>query len=217
MNLQLHNSRNTIALLTGLACLCSAFARAQSNTPPAPRAIVNRAPPVGLKPSTPLPGYRLAVGQPFNTRRTLGLPVRRPAPTTPLTPARPSTKPVTNTPPQRPANQPVGQVYIRGIPYQDHSANTRLSTATIQGGQSFRIESTTLPLDGQIRVTMQDVNRGNGFGVTAFQLTNVRRSGNTLIVQAPNLPLLKNRTYHIAVFVYGATNRTANAGRLTIR
>lgn len=162
---------------------------------PAPR-------PVGRSPNPPL-------------RRPTPPPMRRvpaPRPTVPTT-----NPPPTSRPTPRPTTAPIGTTSIRGILYQDHSGNTRLSTSSVQGGQTFRIETSTMNLNGQIRVTMQDVNRGNGFGVTAFRLTNVRRSGNALIVQAPNIPQLKNRTYHIAVFSYGNGNQTANAGRLTIR
>lgn len=160
------------------------------------------------------PPFRLGTRTPIQLRTP-----RRPLPTRPGTVlGRPTINP---TPPARPVRPtslpPVGRVVIRGIWYEDHSAGTRLAQSTVRGGAFFRINSSTMVYDGQIRVTMQDVTRGNGFGVTAFRLTNVRRSGNSLIVQAPNLPLLKNRTYHIAVFVYGTKNRTANAGRLTIQ
>jgi len=199
MTLTIQNYRISIALLLGLASLTGASAQTPTRT-------LNAA-------GTPALRYGLPPGRTFSTRGTFGIPVRQPVPARTPRPTPPPSTP----PPRPPASQPVGQVFIRGLPYEDHSANTRLGSSTVQAGQSFRIESTSLPLDGQIRVTMQDVNRGNGFGVTAYQLTNVRRAGNALIVQAPNLPVLTNRTYHIAVFVYGSTNRTANAGRLTIR
>ena len=164
--------------------------------------------------------YRINTPTPFNLRtpRLLPQPAPRqlprmiPQPQPPAPRTRPVAPPTTNRVP--PA---VGSVNIRGIMYEDHSAGTSLAQGSVQGGAFFTINSSTMVYDGQIRVTMQDVNRGNGFGVTAFRLTNVRRSGNSLIVQAPNIPALRGRTYHIAVFVYGARNRTADAGRLTIQ
>ncbi len=108
-------------------------------------------------------------------------------------------------------------VTIRGLRYDDYSGNTRLSTTRVNGGGFFQIVSNCLHYDGRIVVTLQDVTRGGGFGVTVFQLTNVSTSGNVLTAQAPNLAIYRNRTYHVAVFVFGQPWKTANPGQLTIQ
>ena len=120
-------------------------------------------------------------------------------------------------PPPGPSCQPLPSVYIRGLKYEDYSGNTRLSTTRVNPGGFFQIQSSCLRYDGRVVVTLQDVNRGNGFGVTVFQLTNVTTNGNVLTAQAPNLPILRNRTYHVAVFVYGQPWKTANPGQLSIQ
>jgi hypothetical protein len=131
---------------------------------------------------------------------------------------RPIVRPVGPTLLFPPACQRPTPVYIRNLLYNDYSSSTRLSFTSVATGGFFQITSNCLPLNGQVVVTLQDVNRGPGFGVTAFRLTNVRVSGNTLTAQAPALPLFRNRTYHVAVFVYGQQPwNTANPGQITIR
>lgn len=121
-------------------------------------------------------------------------------------------------PPSAPACQPVPSVYIRNLRYDDYSGYTSLSTTSVAPGGFFQIRTNCLPFNGQVVVTLQDVNRGPGFGVTAFRLTNVSVSGNVVTAQAPNLPILRNRTYQVALFVYGPQPwKTANPGRITIR
>ena len=114
------------------------------------------------------------------------------------------------------------RTFIRGIPYVDHSRSTRLSQNTVGLGGRFQITSRTLRFSGRqsIRVTLQDVRRGNGFGVTAFQLRNVRRlNASTLSAQAPAHLSFANRRFHVAVFVYerGRANQHASAGTLMIQ
>lgn len=121
-------------------------------------------------------------------------------------------------PPPAPACKTVPSVYIRNIRYDDYSSYTSLSTTSVAPGGFFRIRTNCLPLNGQIVVTLQDVNRGPGFGVTAFRLTNVSVSGNVVTAQAPGLPIYQNRTYHVALFVYGQQPwKTANPGQITVR
>jgi hypothetical protein len=117
----------------------------------------------------------------------------------------------------QPACQQPSSVYIRNLRYDDYTRMTRLSTTSVAPGGFFQIVSNCLPIDGQIIVTLQDVSRGPGFGVTAFRLTNVRVNNGSITAQAPNLPIFRNRTYHVAVFVYGQPWKTANPGQLTIR
>lgn len=129
----------------------------------------------------------------------------------------PLRRPVNPTLPPRPVCRPT-QVYIRNLLYNDYSRYTSLPVTTVNPGGFFRIVTNCLPLNGQVVVTLQDVSRGSGFGVTAFRLTNVRVNGNVVTAQAPNLPLFRNRTYQVAVFVYGQQPwKTANPGQLTIR
>ena len=163
-----------------------------------------------------------------NTNYTLRIssyspkPAPRPVLNRPVTP-RPSPRPVVTRPATpRPNPRPrVGTTVIRGIRYQDHSAGTSLSPSTTSVSGSFSISSSTLNFNtrGTLKVVLQDVARpGNSFGVTAFQLRNVRRVGNRLIVQGPGLPLFRNRTFHVSVFIYtGSQNLHANAGRITFR
>ncbi len=110
-------------------------------------------------------------------------------------------------------------VFIRGLRYQDYSCYTSLSTATVAPGGFFQIlQSPGSPLvyDGPVVVTIQDVNQSGGFGFTAFRLTNVTLSGNTLTAQAPSLSLFQGRTYNVAVFIFGQPWKTASAGQITI-
>ena len=121
-------------------------------------------------------------------------------------------------PPPRPsACQPVS-VTIRNLRYDDYSRYTRLSTTSINAGGYFQIRSNCLQYNGPVVVTLQDVSRGSGPGVTAFRLTNVSVNGSVLTAQGPTLSLFRNRTYHVAVFVYGQRPwKTANPGQITIR
>ncbi|MBK9295228.1 MAG: hypothetical protein IPM57_12455 [Oligoflexia bacterium] len=108
-----------------------------------------------------------------------------------------------------PALQPVGQIYIRNIRYNDHSRNSWMSPHQLVGGQFVTIGINSLNLQQisrthQIRVVIQDVNRPpNSFGVTVFQLVNVRVVGNTLVAQTPPYPILRNKSYHLTVFALG--------------
>lgn len=130
---------------------------------------------------------------------------------------RPITRPGNLVTFPTPACQAPTPVFIRNLRYDDYSRSTRLSASAVAPGGFFQITSNCLPLNGQVIVTLQDVNRGPGFGVTAFQLTNVRVSGSTVTAQAPNLPLFRNRTYQVAVFVFGQQPwKTANPGVITI-
>lgn len=125
---------------------------------------------------------------------------------------------LSSPPPLSPACQPVPSIYIRNIRYDDYSRYTSLSTTSVAPGGFFRIQTNCLQFNGQIVVTLQDVSRGPGFGVTAFRLTNVSVSGNLVTAQVPNLPIFQNRTYHVALFVYGPQPwKTANPGQITIR
>lgn len=126
--------------------------------------------------------------------------------------------PPPGAPAPAPACQPVPSVYIRNLRYDDYSRYASLSPKSVTPGGFFQIQINCLPLNRQIVVTLQDVNRGPGFGVTAFRLTNVSVSGNVVTAQAPNLPIYQNRTYHVALFVYGQQPwKTANPGQITIR
>jgi hypothetical protein len=118
---------------------------------------------------------------------------------------------------QPPACQSVPTVYIRNLKYDDYSRYTRMSTTSLAPGGFLQINTSCMAFDGRIVVTLQDVNRGPGFGVTAFQLTNVRVNGNTVIAQVPNHPIFRNRTFHVAIFVYGRPWKTANPGQFSIR
>lgn len=116
-----------------------------------------------------------------------------------------------------PACQAPTPVFIRNLRYNDYSNSTTLLGTGIAPGGLIRITSRCMPLNGQVVVTLQDVTRGPGFGVTAFRLTNVSVSGNTIIAQAPALPLFRNRSYQVAVFVFGPQpGSTANPGRIVI-
>ena len=109
------------------------------------------------------------------------------------------------------------QVFIRGIKYDDYSRYTRLSANTVRPGAFFQISTSCMPLGGQLVLTLQDANNTTGLGVTAFRLTNVRVSGNTVIAQAPNLPLFRNRHYNVGLFVYGAgLQKSASPGYIRI-
>jgi hypothetical protein len=121
--------------------------------------------------------------------------------------------------------RPVTDTYIRGIHYKDHSQNASLAPNSIQGGSWFTISVRSLFFSapaGQpmrdIRVILQDVATPNPtFGVTAFRLTNITPQGTTLQAFVPNYYQLKNRTYYVTVFSYGALpNHYAYAGTLTV-
>jgi hypothetical protein len=111
----------------------------------------------------------------------------------------------------------VSPVYIRNLRYDDYSPYARLTSTNVPLGGFIQISTSCLRFDGRVIVTLQDTARGNGFGVTAFQLTNVRVNGNVVIAQLPTQALFGNRSFHVAVFVYGTPWKTANAGTVAIR
>ena len=130
-----------------------------------------------------------------------------------INPPNPPRKPIVITP----IPTPVPKIYIRGIPYNDYSATTTLSPSSVSLGQYFTITTSNFPWNsgGTLKVFMQDVTRGNGYGVTGFQLRNVRRQGNRLTVQAPRHQTFKNRSFYVTVFHYpGTTNNYASAGTI---
>lgn len=126
-----------------------------------------------------------------------------------------------------PKLEPVGEVVIRGIRYQDHSRNTSMSTHSVQGGGFFTIVTRSLFFQGvpgseryDIRVILQDTAAppNSSGGVTAYRLTNVRAQGQVLTVQAPNHPVLRGRSYHVTVFLIGPQPmHYAYAGVLEVR
>jgi hypothetical protein len=118
--------------------------------------------------------------------------------------------------PQAPSCQ-VSPVSIRNLQYLDYTPYATLSPTTVAPGGFIRIATQCLPFDGQVIVTLQDVTRGNGFGVTAFRLTNVSVNGNVVTAQVPNLPLFRNRSYHVGLFVFGNPWKTANPGVVTVQ
>ncbi len=206
-------------------------------------------PPAGkvYTPSTPIIKYPVPTPTPPRSLRPIQTPTPTPTPPRNLRPIQPPTptpapprnlrpiQPPTPTPapprslrpiqtptpaPAPPRSAPVTKTHIRGIPYDDHSANTSLRQGTVSLGQFFTITTTSFPWNtpGTIKVVMQDVTRGSGYGVTVFQLRNVRRQGNSLIVQAPAHQIYKNRSYYITVFHYpGSVNNYASAGTLRIQ
>ena len=112
----------------------------------------------------------------------------------------------------------VPNVYIRNLQYADYTRYSRLSTNTAALGGYVQISTQCLPFDGQIVVTLQDANRPiNASGVTAFRLTNVTRSGGVVTAQMPNLAMFRNRTFYVALFVYGQPWKTASPGAVTIQ
>jgi len=93
-----------------------------------------------------------------------------------------------------------------------------LSPTTVGLGGYIRISTRCLQYDGQVVVTLQDVNRpSTGGGVTVFRLTNVTYSGNTVMAQVPTLPMFRNRSFYVAVFVYGPRWKTTSPGAITIQ
>ena len=112
----------------------------------------------------------------------------------------------------------VSSVYIRNLKYDDYTRYSRLSTKTVGLGGYVQISTQCMPFDGQITVTLQDVNRPvNASGVTAFRLTNISRSGGVVTVQMPTHASFRNRTFHVGLFVYGQPWKTANPGAITIQ
>lgn len=126
----------------------------------------------------------------------------------------------------RPVIYPVGKINTRGIVYNDHSRNTTLSSQRVAGGGFFTISTRSLFYSGvpgsnryDVRVVLQDANHppNSSGGVTVYRLTNVQRNGTVLRVQAPNIPVLRNRTYHVTVFLIGPQPmHYAYAGTLTV-
>lgn len=127
------------------------------------------------------------------------------------------------TPIPRPAPTPappqIGKIVIRGIPYNNHSNYTTMSTNRVLLGDYFNINSRTLNFNpGTVKVVLQEVNRGGGFGHTVYELRGINRYGNSLQVQAPWLQLFKGRTFYVSVFQYtGAQNNYAQAGQITFQ
>lgn len=113
--------------------------------------------------------------------------------------------------------QAVPQVYIRNLRYDDYTRYSRLVSSSVVGGGWLQINTNCLQFDGQIVVTLQDASRGDGYGVTAFRLTNVRFGPNVVMAQIPNYPMFRNRTFHVGLFVYGQPLKTANPGAITIQ
>lgn len=112
----------------------------------------------------------------------------------------------------------VPSVYIRNLKYDDYTRYSKLSTNTVGLGGFIQIATRCLPYDGQVVVTLQDANRpSNSAGVTAFRLTNVRYGPNGVTAQMPNHPIFRNRTFYVAVFVYGQPWKTASPGAVTIQ
>jgi len=112
----------------------------------------------------------------------------------------------------------VPNVSIRNLQYADYTRYSRLSPTTVALGGYIKISTTCMPFDGQIVVTLQDANRPpNSSGVTAFRLTNVTRSGGVVTAQMPNLAMFRNRTFYVALFVYGQPRKTAAPGTVTIQ
>ena len=110
------------------------------------------------------------------------------------------------------SHQPVGEIYIRGLRYQDHSRNASLHTASLVNGGTLAISCGSLNFSQlnnrgyRFSVVLQDVNRPNGYGVTVFQLRSLRVSGNRLFADVPfdaSYNYLKNRSSVVTVFVIG--------------
>lgn len=131
-------------------------------------------------------------------------------------------------PPLRPAPlEPVGEIYIRGIKYLDHTRNTSMSPTVVQGGGFFTIVTRSLFFQGvpgseryDVRVILQDTAAppNSSGGVVSYRLTNVRAQGQVLTAQAPDHPVLRGRSYHVTVFLIGPQPmHYAYAGVLTVR
>ncbi len=108
--------------------------------------------------------------------------------------------------------QPVGEIYIRGIKYTDHSRNTTLTPTQVGPGGWIHINTSSLMYSGapnspryDLRVIIQDTAQppNSSGGVTAYRLTNVRAQGTSISAQMPNYPVLRNRSYHVTVFLIG--------------
>jgi hypothetical protein len=107
--------------------------------------------------------------------------------------------------------QPVGTTNIRGILYNDHTRNTSMAPTAVVGGGFFTITCRSLMFSGvpasslyDIRVILQDTALPpNSGGVIAYRLTNVQPLGTSLTVQAPAIPVLAGRSYHVSVFLIG--------------
>ena len=118
-------------------------------------------------------------------------------------------------------------IYIRGLRYSDHTANTRMGPVQVAPGGFITINTTSLfysPLPNRprydLRVVIQDTSLppNSSGGVLVFRLTNVRPTGTSLTAQLPLHPMFRNRSYHVTVFLIGPQPwHYAYAGVVTIR
>jgi len=108
--------------------------------------------------------------------------------------------------------QPVGDIYIRGLRYNDHSRNASMSPTSLTNGGTISVYCSSVNFSMlnnsgyRFTVALQDVNRGDGYGVTAFQLRSVRVNGNMLYVDVPFDAMynyLRNRTFYLTVTIIG--------------
>ena len=113
----------------------------------------------------------------------------------------------------------VPTTYIRNLKYDDYTRYSRLTSNIEPLGGYIQINTRCLVYSGQVVVTLQDVNRPtNGYGVTAFRLTNVSYGPNGVTAQLPTHPIFKGRTFHVALFVYGGQPwKTASPGTIKIQ
>lgn len=131
-----------------------------------------------------------------------------------------SNKSIVFNPIPRPAPAPtISKIVIRGIPYNNHSPYSKISTNQVLLGDYFNIKSSTLNFNqGTVKVILQDVNTSGGFGINVYELKGINRYGNTIQVQAPWLQLFRNRTFHVSIFQYtGNENNYAEVGRITFQ
>lgn len=116
------------------------------------------------------------------------------------------------SPIKRPIIKPVTRTVIRGIPYNDHSANTSLWPSTAPPGGWISIQSNswfferTVTAPGyRMKVVIQDVNAppNSSGGVTVFELRNWFARGTVIQAQLPMLGLFHHRSFHVTVFAWG--------------
>jgi hypothetical protein len=121
------------------------------------------------------------------------------------------------------ANRPVGVISYGGIYYNDHSANTTMSPASIRVGGSFQINSCSMAFGPgkDLRVVLEVLNRQPGsFGVTRLRLMGVTLSGsNRLVVRGPDHPVYGHQSYRVVVVTYtnGRPDSYASPGILTVQ
>lgn len=160
----------------------------------------------GLRGGIPVPNPRPA-------------PIPRPVPN-PI--PRPNPIPIPRpTPAPQPAPPQIGQIFIRGLSYADHTAQARLPQRQASVNGSFNLSVSSMNFNsGTVKVILQDVNRSGGFGSTVFELKSFTRQGSRLVVRGPGLPhIFANRTYHLTVFQYlpGGVRNYASLGNITLR